>query len=315
MLISSQSIGFLAGLIIATLFVAISKFPALTILLALAPFPIFFTGIAWGTQALLLAFGTATLLIGMLINANTMLFFIIVVGLPASTLSYLSSLAKIIPPPPGEDPVVVHYPVGHLISWAAVMAGSVIAITFGMEGIDSYKLRLKEFIANHGRPEIQTLFADEHFVELMVSFVLPALATMLWLLIFLLNFWAAAKIAHGLHLLTRPWPSFTRIDYPLPFLVAFLIVVGLAMSSSKIGFMATAYVGAFSLAYMLLGLTVVHVWIPDTPIKPIILTSIYMGILIASGIFVSSLVLLGLCEPAFELRRKALERTTPPDGA
>jgi hypothetical protein len=315
MLIPPQSIGFLAGLFIAIFFVAIAKYPALTFLLALAPFPVLFTGLAWGTQASLLAFGTATLLIGLLANTSTMLFFVIVIGLPAFTLSYLSLLQRVVPATPEKASQVECYPLGHLIAWATIMVGSVVAIGFAIIGTDSYRQRIKEFIQRYSQPEVQSLFANEQFVELMSRFILPALATMLWLLVFLLNFWLAAKVAQIMQLLSRPWPSFTRIDYPLAFLVAFLVAVGVAMSSSHIGIMATAYVGAFSMAYMILGLTVVHVWIPDTPIKPIILASIYMGILVAGGVFVSLLVLLGLCEPTLELRRKALERSTPPDGA
>jgi hypothetical protein len=77
------------------------------------------------------------------------------------------------------------------------------------------------------------------------------------------------------------------------------------------GIMAMAFVGAFGLAYLLLGLVVLHQLVANTPFRPLLLAGLYVGIIIIDWAALV-IALIGLAEPLLELRQRALRRSAPP---
>lgn len=325
---SPYLIGIAAGLVSAVLFTSLSAANILAILLfCLAPLPILLAGFGWGVAAAQAAFLFGALLVPLLkpFNYNLAILFVASVGLPGLILSWLASLRR---PSPADgakndNPVIEWYPAGRIVIWAAVMAGVLVAAGIWMVGdAERYQQGVKNMFNPNSLPMLKALAGAskdpaqlDRVIELFGRFVLPASLGFTWLLIMLCNIWLAAKSALISGQLARPWPEMLALEYPPVFLVAFLAAIGLgAMLPGQTGIMAMAFVGAFCLAYMVIGLTVIHSAVPNTPLKPIIMAGVYMGLLVVGQIFIPVLILLGLGEPVLQIRRRRFERPTPPDS-
>ena len=73
------------------------------------------------------------------------------------------------------------------------------------------------------------------------------------------------------------------------------------------GLVATGLAGALLFAYVLQGLAVIHVYSRGVPLRALLLTAVYLGILLLGWVAVA-VAIIGLGEPLFRLR----ERGQPP---
>jgi hypothetical protein len=215
--------------------------------------------------------------------------------------------------------MVEWYPPGHIIAWAAVMAGGLITLwlLLASGSAENYHQAIRKIFQDAVLPLLQNagLTVDpvngERWVALFSRLLLPAYMAIIWMSILLLNLWLAAKSASISGLLPRPWPSFANLEYPPLMTAAFMASVGIALMPGMPGIMAMGFVGAFGFAYLLLGLVVVHLVVADSPFKPVLLGGVYLAVLFISwGSLVVAMV--GLAEPFLELRQRALKRPAPP---
>lgn len=328
MTVSPHLIGIGAGLVAAALFASLATNSTLAVtLFYLTPLPILLAGIGWGVRAAQLAFATAALLVGLILNLTTAVAFTLYIGLPGVVLSHLMLLRREIPAsgasdavPAGVAPAVEWYPLGRIIAWASLMAGALVTLGLVMLGGDGegYRHAVKAMFDENALKQLQTVLgADfgqeqfDRFVERFTRYILPAFAGGFWLLVMLANLWLAAKSAAISGQLSRPLPSFAGLDYPPLLLAGFAAAAALTFASGLMGLTGTAFLGGFACAYLILGLAVVHVMAAGSQLKLLMLGLLYTGLFLTPWV-APILVLMGLTEPILQLRRRVMQRPAPP---
>jgi len=322
---SPNLIGLAAGLVAAVLFRSLATNSALAFLLFyLTPLPVLLAGIGWGVRAAIVSLITAAVLLGALLSFQSAIAFSLYIGVPGVILSYLMQLRREIST--GDEgsagqTVIEWYPFGRIIAWATLMSGGLVA--FGLillaGSSDSYMQIMRSIFDETALQRFQTLFGPEfgqaemdRFVQRFALYFLPFFAAIFWLLIMIGNLWLAAKSASISGLLIRPLPDFTRIDYP-PFLLAgFAAALALSFASGMLGVTGVAMLGAFSCAFLLLGLAVMHVLLANSQFKIVLLFVLYIGLLITPWV-APPVTALGLAEPFLRLRQRYWQQTQPPD--
>jgi hypothetical protein len=324
---SPHLIGIGAGVVAAALFASLATNTALAMLLFyLTPLPLFLARLGWGKVAGQLAFVTALALISLIIGLKSAAVYGIVLALPASILAHFALLSRSMVPEDSEGrplsnlpPVTEWYPPGHVIAWAALIGGGIVALGLLLVGgsAEVYQAAVRTIFQQSILPELQRAGVpidparSERFIHMVSRFLLPALTAIAWMFIMLLNLGIAARSAAISGLLPRPWPSFANLEYPPIMTVAFLASVGAALLPGMPGIMAMAFVGAFGFAYLLLGLIVLHQISLDTPLRPVMLVALYVSLILVDWAAIV-VAIIGLAEPFLELRQRALRRSAPP---
>ena len=140
-------------------------------------------------------------------------------------------------------------------------------------------------------------------IDFVVS-ALPAASSVAWLFIMLLNMWLGGRIALASGLLARPWPDLATITFPPLFPLGFVAAAVVSFAGGMIGLIATGFLGAFTFAYLLLGLAVLHFITRGNPFRPFLLSGVYLGLLILGNYGALALVALGMGEPLLGLRAR-----------
>ena len=327
MMASPHIIGVGAGIVAAVLFASLATNTTLAMLLFyVTPLPLLLARLGWGRIAGQLAFLTAVVLVGIILSLRTAVIYGVVMALPALVLAYLALLNRsMVPedseghPLPNMPPVVEWYPTGHVVAWAAVMAGTLVAAALLLIGgsAEAYQQGVRKVFEEVILPQLQSAgvpvdpVRSERYAVTVSRLLLPAVAATAWMMVMLLNLWIAAKSASISGLLQRPWPSFANLEYPPLMTVGFVASVGAALLPGMPGIMAMAFVGAFGLAYLLLGFIVLHQLAARTPYRVLLLAAIYLAVLVIDWAALL-IALIGLAEPLLELRQRALRRSAPP---
>ena len=327
MMASPHIIGVGAGIVAAVLFASLATNTTLAMLLFyVTPLPLLLARLGWGRIAGQLSFITAVVLVGIILSLRTAVIYGIAMALPALVLAYLALLSRsMVPedseghPLPNMPPVVDWYPPGHVVAWAAVMAGTLVAAALLLIGgsAEAYQQGVRKVFEDVILPQLQSAgvpvdpVRSERYVVTVSRLLLPAVAATAWMMVMLLNLWIAAKSASISGLLPRPWPSLANLEYPPLMTVGFVASVGAALLPGMPGIMAMAFVGAFGLAYLLLGLIVLHQLAARSHYRVLLLAAIYLAVLVIDWAALL-IALLGLAEPLLELRQRALRRSAPP---
>jgi len=323
---SPNLIGIGAGLVAAVLFASLSNGSLLAFMLFyLMPLPVMLAGIGWAPRAALIATATAGLLLAVLLDPLRAIAFCVFVGLPSLIISYLMSLYREVGAPDmaaqGEasgQSAVEWYPLGRIIAWTAVIAGGLVIVGLFLlgGGSESYREAVRTMFEGS---QFQSAFGPEagpaereSFIALFSRVILPFLAGTVWLLVFVGNLWLAAKSAVISDLMSRPPLDLKRIDYP-PFLLGgFVAALVLSVLPGMIGMAGIAFLGAFAGAFLILGLAVLHVLLEKSQFKVPTLILLYLGLLVGTPWIAPPVIVLGLAEPFFQLRRRHWRRTAPP---
>jgi hypothetical protein len=335
-MISPRLISIMVGVMSAVLFVSqesASGYIA-AILSFLMLLPLLLAGMGWGRSTGQLGLLIASVLIGLAASPKSAFEFLIYIGLPALIFTQLvllrrESISQEAPQSsqtfPSSKPDGEWYPAGHIIAWASVMAGTVMAFAVGMmEDLTKERESIHKLLEGAGQTSLQQILGPEFnkdTIELLINIVtrlaIPGFAGFFCVLFYMVNVWVALRILNISGQLVRPWPEFSKLEYPPLLLVAFLCAIGIAIQPGVGGDMAMAYVGAFTFIYILLGLAVVHYWAATTSFQPLILAGVYIGLLL-SGVFMTlgfafTFLLVGLGEPLFQLRQR-MSQHLPPSG-
>jgi len=302
-------IGALAGLVSALLFVsAASSALAAVFLVYITPMPLMIAGLGWGVRASMIGLGVGTLAAAALFSANVALVYGLMLAAPAAVLVYLALLSR---PDPQQPQGLAWYPPGRLIAWAALMAGAVgsgSAVALAA-GVGDYQSGVRQLFDETLLPALQQGEQDltEEQITQSVSFlggVLPGAVAAVWLLIMLLNIWLGGKIASISGRLIRPWPRVSAIEYPRFLSLTFLLALaGTALFAGLTEAMASAFTGGILLAYLIMGLAVLHVITRGSTFQPVILILLYVGIVLV-GWLALLVAILGLAEPLLRLRER-----------
>jgi hypothetical protein len=325
---SSLLIGLAAGLVSAVVFVSATTGPPLTqlALFLLTPFTIYLAGLGLGWQAAAAGSGAGFLALGALATPVAGLLFAATAALPAVVLTYLALLNR----PSGvasadgtsgaaSESVVEWYPAGRLVVVAALLGGLIVlgAIVGLGQDVAGLKTSLEPAIKKLVTEQLpqpadaQPLGEAEiaHLAEIAVH-IMPAAAAMTLMGVMLLNLYLAGLVTLASGRLQRPWPDLAAIGYPrgAPLLLALAIVA--TFLPGLPGLVGTAFAGSLYLAYVLLGLAILHYISRGQSWRSIMLVALYVVLLVMNTAVSLMIAILGLAESLVPIRARA----RPPTG-
>ena len=307
-----------AGLVSAVVFASATTGPLLMrmVLFLLTPLALFLAGLGLGPVAAAVAALAGTFLVATVGGATVALYFAAGSALPAVILIYLAQLNR-----REVDGSVEWYPAGRLVIAAALLAGIFSMLMIFLLGGDVEVLRgnlrsaLDQFInlRLEAVPDAPKLTAQE--VDEIASVALAVFPGFIagWAMFgLLLNFWLAGRITLASGRLQRPWPDLASIFYPpaTPLLLA--AATGASFLAGLPGLIATGFAGPLFLAYVLLGLAVVHYMSRGRPWGPFALWGLYASLFILNTIALPAIALLGLAEAIWPMRRISPPPKPPP---
>jgi len=322
-------IGIGAGLVSAVLFASTMTGSVLAVaLFYITALPGFLAGLGWGTTAALACAVSGGALAAILLAPLAGLGYFLTLGLPIVILCHLALLARPAGEAGGDDAhgaggAMQWYPPGRIIAWSALMAGGVAALSvplFGMD-VETYRANLQQILNKTffdqlpgGLPPGMNKEQMGPVIELLIR-ALPAASAIVWFAVMVLNMWSAAKIVTVSGRSIRPWPDLSMISYPGPLALGFVASLIGTFAPGIAGIIATGFAGAFLVAYILLGLVVLHVMARNSPFRHVMLASLYLGIILFGWVALV-IAVLGIGEPIFKLRERALARgaAPPPDN-
>lgn len=312
-----------AGCASALMFVSLISGALIAVpLLYLAPLPLMVAALGWGPASALVGAVVAGAGLGLVLGSSFFLAFVITVGLPAFWLGYLALLAQPAPvasganggsPPPAD--ALEWYPIGRLLLWIAAFACIVVtlstlltvgsdyeSITKGLRNAFSRILSARSGGAAPG--------TDTDRVLDMITQVFPAAATLAMMLTLTLNLWLAGRIVLRSGRLRRPWPDLRGLELPQVTVLVLAAVLALSFAGGLTGMLAQMASAALLLAYLFVGLAVLHV---ITQSSSWWLIAAYCAILILGWPLVLVLML-GLIDGTFGLRRRFGNSAKPPSN-
>lgn len=312
-------IGLGAGLVSTLLHLSIAGGSPLSIVLFfLNALPLFLCAFGWGVStaatAAFASFVLITLAAGPAFSVN----FAVTIAAPTLWLSHLAMLSRPIAPADAGAPAQVEwYPTSRLILWTALISGVLVSLNLMLLGpdLESYNETLSKFIDERFITELKKsseLNLTEDQIKTTKDFALrifPALSAIVWFLSSVLNLVLAIKIAEISGRLTRPKLNFAQMSYPLYTGLGFVGCIFATALPDMLGLIASAFVGVFYVAFLILGLAIIHSIIPQGDFRPIVLFVIY-ATLIWTSMFV---VFVGLSDPVFQLRNTFKGNSPPPD--
>jgi len=311
-MIQTALIGLGAAIASFALFASIQTGSLIAILLFyLAPLPILIAALGFSHWAGLVAAGGAAFGLFATFGGPMALAFLVGAGLPAWWLGHLALLAR-----PAETTTpdgLEWYPVGHLVTWAAILGGGVVvAALIGLGGgPEEFRAGLRETLEQMFKAQDGNSPADINRMLDILVMALPPAAAVLTTITNLVNLWLAWRIVTVSGLLHRPRPDLTGMEFPwyAPVLLGLAFVGTFLPGLSSIA--AWALTASLLAAYAFLGLAVTHVLSRRLPSRLMILVAVYASVLIF-GWPVLLLTILGLTESAFGLRARFAGHSGPP---
>lgn len=303
----SIAYGLAAGLSTALLFGAVvTGLPLAMLLYLFTPLPAFLAAALGGWRVALIAAAAAALLLVVAAHPAIAVAYAAVFGLPG--LLIVGALQR--------GPGAAGGAGDLLLGLAVLLAGAFGAANVLLIGPDeaSYRETLKtifEFYQSQlGTLTGQPLPADQAALVLdLMARMLPGLAAISWLAIMLGNLWLAGRLVAGRQAGVRRWPSGPLV---LPGWLPLTFMASLALTyfgEGQPALLASAFAAAHGAAYVLEGLALIHRRTLGLRLRPLILVTIYMALLLAGYYVAFALITFALAAPVLGLDRR------PPAGA
>lgn len=329
---SSLLIGLAAGLVSAVVFVSATTGPPLAqlALFLLTPFTIYLAGLGLGWQAAAAGSGAGLLALGGLATPVAGLLFAVSAALPAVVLTYLALLSRPVvataaasdeldTPAPAAVSLVEWYPAGRLVIVAALLGGLVVLGALLMLGQDVAGLKaalepaVKKLVTEqlpHPADAPPLGEAEIAYLSELAVYIMPAAAAMTLMSVMLLNLYLAGLVTLASGRLARPWPDLAAIGYPrgAPLLLA--LAIGSTFVPGVPGLVGSAFAGSLYLAYVLLGLAIIHYISRGQSWRSIMLVTLYVVLLVMNTAVSLMIAILGLAESLVPIRARA----RPPTG-
>lgn len=315
------------GLVAAVVFASATTGPLLArfLLMFVTSLPIALAGFGWGWRSAVVAGAVGSVIILAFASPAVALAFALTQAAPMVVLTYLALLSRPITESGtvnADEAAVEWYPPGRLVVWSAVMAGLMAIAMLMVIGGDLETLRrsLADFIkatVEAGLPtsggKVDLSEAEIASLSEIALSALPAASATSWMASLLFNLWLAARVTLASGQLGRPWPDLAAITYPQGTPLAFGIML---LATALVGFpglAASAFAGGLFVAYLLLGLAILHYTTRGQPWRPMALWLLY-GSLFVANIWIGIVIaMLGLAETVLHLRaRSAVPPGTPP---
>lgn len=310
-------IGIAAGLATAVVFLSATTGPMLmrAILFLLTPLPLFLAGLATGWVAAAAGGIAGTIAIALVTAPMVGVVFAASEAVPVAVLTYLVMLSRpAAAPGPDVDPTsgLEWYPIGRVVIWAAVLSAAMAMIAMLMLGpdLDTLRTAVRKLVDEWTKVWIEATGAAKEIGEPerqqladVAMYILPGGVALSWMMTALLNLWLAGRIVLAAGQLGRPWPDIAAMRYPR---FAPLVLAGASVATLISGYpalFASALSGAFYLAYVLMGLAVVHYITRGQAWRPFALWALYAVLLVLNTGVSLVIALLGLADGFIPIRR------------
>lgn len=316
-------IGIAAGLIAAVALVSASTGPLLVraLLFILTPLPLLLAGLGWGWATALAGAIAGTIALAVAATPATGMVFALSHAGPVVVLSYLALLNR---PAQHDGPDVdpetgtEWYPLGRIVVWTAAMSGALALAAMLMLAPDMDALRtlVRKLIDEVVKTQIETISPGKTLSETDLTqlteagvYLLPAMTALWWMMTLLINLWLAARITLASGHLARPWPDIAAMRFPrgTPLVLAASTAATFLPGYAALG--ASAISGAFYIAYVMMGLAVIHYVTRGQSWRPIALWGLYAALFIINAGVSVVVAILGLADSFISIRK---HNTQPP---
>lgn len=312
-------VGIGLGVVAAVAFASATTGPLVArfILFFITPLPFALAGLGWGWQTAAVAGLAGSFLVAAGASLPAAGVFALSQAGPMIALTYLALLSR---PGSAGGETLEWYPPGRLVVWSTVMAGLLSLVTLLLLGGDLESLRksLTDFISKMFKeglpqlPDATPVSEDEikSLAQISLSF-LPAASAISWMGSLLFNLWLAGRITLASGQLIRPWPDLAAIEYPTGTALAFAGSLLAALTLGEYASLAASgFAGGLFLAFVLLGLAIVHYTTRGAAWRPFILWALYAAMLFLNMWIGVLAAILGLADSFMRIR----QRYPPPSG-
>ena len=312
-------IGLGAGLVSALVLVAAATGTSplvLFFLFFLAPMPIIIVGLGWGWAASGVAAAAAAVAMLGLSQPRAAILHFVAIGLPMAMLAYFIMLNRLVGPAQGgTQPAVEWYPIGRVLAITVLIAGAIAALALfsvasDVAGLEKSIRQAVDRFANSQlslpggeakTPEPEQLDA---FAKLMTQSFAAAVAS-IWMFLAIFNLWLGGLVAKASGRLMRPWPDLSMITLPREAPLAFIGAIGLSFLPGYAGLIASGFAGALFLAYMLVGLAIIHNLTLGLGVRPLVLFATYFALFVFNPFSSIIIAMIAISEPILPFRRGA----------
>lgn len=293
-------LGILAGLASALLLAAIQTGSVVAIpLFLLASLPIALAGLAWGSYTAAIGAVAAAIAWAIAVGPQSGVEVFVLTTAPMAWITNLLGLSR---DPGGKRE---WYPLGQILLQAAAMAAGGLIIVGVVSGFDPDQLAAEATIAIQtsmatGQLPLVTVSQIESLTRFYVTAV-PYVAAAGALALMILNAWLAALLLDSAGRLKRPRTPLWTVS--LPRTATYVLIGALAgtLLSGGIGAAAAAIVGAFGIAYAMVGLAVLHAVTLGRDSRGLVLFIAYVSILFF-GISLIIAAIVGIIDSFYRLR-------------
>ncbi|MGE3064957.1 MAG: DUF2232 domain-containing protein [Hyphomicrobiaceae bacterium] len=302
-------VGLAGGIASAILFYSAARGSPLlsTTLFVLTPLPSMIAGLGWGWLSALAGALAGAAATAVATDARLGFGYLLAVGLPIVLVAYLAYLSR---PWPGDPNRREWYPAGRLVAalsliGAALPVAAAPALEGGYESLrapmSAMLLQMSERTAAEFGGRQMSAEQAGAIADILIS-VLPAALAAYWLAIMSINVYLGARIARASGRLSRDWPDLPRLELPLGVFPLLALAVVATFTSGLLYVAGASLCGALFVAFMLVGLSVVHS-IARNRGRGLIWAT--YGLLAVGGPYIAAaLSVLGFIEPFINLRRR-----------
>ena len=309
-----------AGCASALMFASIVSGALISLLLFyLAPLPLIVAALGWGPLSATIGGIAAATALGAIFGLPYCIAFVVMVALPAWWLGHLALLGR----PANNDvsgngaspvaPALDWYPVGRIQLWIAGFAAlttMAALLTLGTDGATITGALQRGLLRLIGTPDAPSTAEVEPWVDALVT-IAPAAAAIFAMVTLTLNLWLAAKITATSGRLHRPWPDLKSAALPPMTLAALCVAIALSFTGGLLAILALIVTAALMMAYALTGFAVLHTLTLALKNRAIWLGCTYVVVVVFSWPVIAML-LLGLADAVFGIRRRYLQGRPPP---
>lgn len=310
-----------AGSASALMFASIVSGALISLLLFyLAPLPLMVAALGWGPLSATIGGIAAAIGLGAIFGLPYCIAFTLTVALPAWWLGHLALLGRPmthgVAPADSASPVAPDlewYPVGRILLWitaGAALTTMAALLTLGGDADAITGALRRGLLRIIGPSETASAGDAEQWIDALVT-IAPAAAAIVAMMTLTLNLWLAARITATSGRLHRPWPDLKSAALPPMTLAAMCVAIALCFSGGLFAILAQIVTAALAMAYALTGFAVLHTLTLALRSRVLWLGAAYVVVAVF-GWPVLAMVVLGLADAVFGIRRRFLQGRPPP---
>jgi hypothetical protein len=307
-----------AGCASALMFASIVSGALISLLLFyLAPLPLMVAALGWGTLAATVGGIGAAIGLGVIFGLPYCVAFAVTVALPAWWLGHLALLGRPVDhhaasgngaAPPA--PVLEWYPVGRVLLWIVVFAAITTTATLLTMGFDGATITGTMHSAWARVLESLGVTPTDRTIDVLVT-IAPAAAAIFVMMTLTLNLWLAARITATSGRLHRPWPDLKSAELPPMALAALCAAIAFCFIGGLPAILAQTVSAGLMMAYAFTGFAVLHTLTQSLKGRGFWLACTYVIVVVFTWP-VLAMVVLGLADAVFGIRRRYLQSRPPP---